>query len=79
MRSLGKILLVSGLLHFVIQGQIYLLLWYLLTSYVCLLVPYEEKDSFSLVFILEGLGGFHSTIQLQFLWHGWLGRRPELL
>ena len=31
-RSLGKTLLVSGLLRFVIQGQTYLLLWYLLTS-----------------------------------------------
>ena len=79
MCSLDKILLAFALLHFVLKAKLVCYSWYLLTSYVCLLVPYEEKDIFSLVFILEGLGGFHSTIQLQFLWHGWLGRRPELL
>ena len=43
--SLGKILLAFALLHFVLQGQTCLLL-YLLTSYFCIPVPYDEEDTF---------------------------------
>ena len=44
--SLGKTLLAFAMLHFVLQGQICLLLQYLLTSYFCIPVPYNEKDIF---------------------------------
>ena len=43
---------------------------YLLTSYFCIPVPYDEKDFFVclfLVLVLEGLVGHHRTIQLQLL------------
>ena len=41
--------------------------WCFLTSYFCIPVPYNEKDIFFGVCILEGLVGFHRTIQLQLL------------
>ena len=42
---------------------------YLLTSYFCIPIPYDEKDVFFFFFmlVLEGLIGLHRTIQLQFL------------
>ena len=40
---------------------------YLLTSNFCILIPYDEKDVFFLVLVLEGLVGFHKIVQL--LWH----------
>ena len=69
--SLGKTLLAFALLHFVLWGQTCLLLQVsLLTSYFCILVPYNEKDIFFfLVLLLKGLVGHHRTIQLQLLWH----------
>ena len=42
--SVGKTLLAFALLHFVLQGQIFCLSRYLLTSYFCIPVPYNEKD-----------------------------------
>ena len=72
MHSLGKTLLGFDLLHFVLQGQICLLLWYLLTSYFCIPVPYYERTSFWLL-VLEGRVGLHRTVQLQFLQHYWSG------
>ena len=42
---------------------------YLLTSYFCIPVPYNEKDIFFLVLILEGLVGHRRTAQLQLLRH----------
>ena len=42
---------------------------YLLTSYFCIPVPCDEKDIFFLVLVLEGLVGFHRTVQLQVLQH----------
>ena len=39
-------LLAFALLHFVLQGQICLYSRYLLTSYFCIQVPYNEKDIF---------------------------------
>ena len=46
---------------------------YLLTSYFCIPVPYDEKYVvvvfFLRVLILEGLVGLLSTVRLQLLWH----------
>ena len=44
MHSLGKIILAFTLLRSVLQNQTYLLLQYLLTSYFCIPVHYDEKD-----------------------------------
>ena len=44
-----------------------------MTSYFCIPVPYNEKDIFFGVLILEGLVGLHRTVQLQLLQHYWLG------
>ena len=51
------------LLHFVLQGQTCLLL---LTSYIFILAPYDEKVIFFLFLALEGHIGLHTTVQLQF-------------
>ena len=51
---------------------------YLLTSYFCIPVPYNEKDIFFWVFGLEGLVCLHRTVQLQLLQHYWSGHRLEL-
>ena len=64
--SLGKTLLAFDLLHFVHQGQTFLLLRYLLTSYFCMPVPWWKGHLFG-VLVLEGLVGIHWTIQLQLL------------
>ena len=40
-----------------------------MTSYFCILVPYDEKDISFLVLVLEGLVGLHRMVQLQLLWH----------
>ena len=69
-------LLAFALLHFVLWGQICLLL---LTSYFCISVPYNEKDMFFWLLVLEGLVGLHRTVQLQLLQHYWLGHRLGLL
>ena len=50
-----------------------------LTSYVCIPVPYNEKDIFFWVLVLKGLVGLHRTIQLQLLQCYWLGHRLGLL
>ena len=39
---------------------------YLLTSYICIPVPYDEKDIF-FVLVLEGRVGPHRIVQLQLL------------
>ena len=36
---------------------------YLLTSYFCIPIAYDEKDIFFLVLVLEGLVGLHRTIE----------------
>ena len=48
---------------------------YLLTSYFCISVPYDEKDIFFLVLVLEGIECIHRIVQLQILWHWRLGHR----
>ena len=45
----------------------------LLISYFCIPIPYDEKDLFFCVLVLEGLIGLHRTTQLKFLRHQWLG------
>ena len=40
-----------------------------MTSYFCILVPYDEKDISFLVLVLEGLVGLHRMVQLQLLQH----------
>jgi len=52
---------------------------YLLTSYFCIPVPYDEEDILFWVLVLQGLVGLHRTIQFQLLWHLWLGHRLGLL
>ena len=47
-----------------------------LTSYFFIPVPYNEKDIFLCVLVLEGPVGLHRTIQL--LQHYWLGHRLGL-
>ena len=47
-----------------------------LTSYFCIPVPYNEKDIFFWVLVLEGLVDLHRTIQL--LQHYWSGHRLGL-
>ena len=79
MHSLGKTLLAFALLHFYSKAKLGCYSRYLLSSYFCILVPYDEKDIFFLVLILEGLVGHHRTIQLQLLWHLCLGHRLGLL
>ena len=46
---------------------------YLLTSYFCIPVSYDEKDIFFCVLVLEGLVGLHKTVQLQLLQNYSLG------
>ena len=77
--SLGKTLLVFALLHSIFQGQICLYSRCFLTSYLCIPVPYNEKDTFFWVLVLKGLVDLHRTIQLQLLQHYWLGHRLGLL
>ena len=79
MLSLGKTLLAFALLHSVLQGQICPLFQVFLTSYFCILVIYNEKDTFLGVLVLEGLVGLHKTVQLQLFKHYWLGYRLGLL
>ena len=50
-----------------------------LTSYFCIPVPYDEKDTFFWVLVLEGLVGLHRTIQFHLFQHYWLGHRLGLL
>ena len=49
-----------------------------LTSYFCIPVPYNEKDIFFWVLVLEGLVCLHRTVQLQLLQHYWSGHRLGL-
>ena len=47
---------------------------YLLTSYFYIQVPYNEKDIFWGVLVVECLVGLHRTIQVQLFQHYWWGR-----
>ena len=73
-----KTLLAFALLHFVLQGQICLLLQVFLDFLLCIPVPCNEKDIFFCVLVLEGLVDLHRTVQLQVLHHYWLGHKLRL-
>ena len=75
---LGKSLLAFDLLHSVLQGQIFLLLQVFLDFLLLQFSPLWWKVHLFGVLVLEGLVGFHRTIQLQFLQHYWLGHRLGL-
>ena len=79
MLSLGRTLLVFALLHSVLKAKFACYSMYFLTSYFCIPVPYNEKDIFFGVLVLEGLVGLHRPIQLQLLQHYCLGHRLDLL
>ena len=75
--SLGKTLLPCFILYS--KAKLACYSRYLLTSYFCILVPYDEKDMLFWVLVLEVLVGLHRTVQLQLLWHFWLGHRLGLM
>ena len=52
---------------------------YLLTSYFCIPISYDEKEIFYLVLAPEVVVGLHRACQLQLLWHQWLGHRLVML
>ena len=76
--SLGKTLLAFALLHFVLQGQICLLLHVSLDFLLLHSSPLWWKGHLLWVLVLEGLVS-HRTVQLQLLQHYWLGHRLGLL
>ena len=74
-------LLASTLIHFVLKGQICLLLQ---VSLKLLLLHFSSlwwkgHIFFGGVLVLEGLVGLHRTVQLQLLQHYWSGHRLGLL
>ena len=77
--SLGKTLLAFVLLHFVLQGQICLLLQVFLDFLLLHSSPLWWKGHLFWVLVLEGLIGLHRTIQLQLLQHYCSGHRLGLL
>ena len=74
--SLGIILLVFALLHFVLQGQTSLLLQVSLDFLLLHSNPLWVGHLF-LVLVLGGLLGLHRTGQLQLLRHQWWGHKLE--
>ena len=68
-----------ALLHFVLQGQICLLLQVSLDFYFCVPVPCNEEDIFFWELFLVGLVGPHRTVQLRLLQHYRLGHRLGLI
>ena len=44
--------------------------YFFCTSYFCIPVPYNWKEIFFWVLVIEGLVGLHITIQLQHYWSG---------
>ena len=77
--SLGKTLLAFALLHFVLQGQTYLLLQVYLDFLLLNSSPLWWKWYLFWVLVLEYLVGLHRTVQLQLLQHYWSGHRLGLL
>ena len=77
--SFGRKLLTFDLLHFILQGQICLLLQVSLDFLLLHSSPLSWKGHLFLVLALEHLVGLHRTIQLQLLQHYWLGHRLGLL
>ena len=78
--SLGKTLLAFALLHFVLQGQTWLLLQVSSLDFLLLhFSPLWWKGHLCWVLVLEGLVGLHRTVEFQLLQHYWLGNRLRLL
>ena len=67
--SLGITLLGFALLHFVLQGQTWLLLQISLDFLLLHSFPHYEKDIIFLVLVLEGNVDLHRTVQCQLLRH----------
>ena len=76
--SLGKTLLVFPCFIFYSKAKLACYSRYLLTSYICIPFPYDEKDTLFCVLVL-GLVGLHRTLQLQLLQCSWLEHRLGLL
>ena len=64
--SLGKSLLAFYLLHFVLQGQICLLLQVFIDFLLLHSSPYNEKNIFFWVLVLEAFVGLHRTFNFSF-------------
>ena len=70
MCSHDKTLLAFALLHFVLsKTKLICYSGYLLTSYFCLPIPYNEKEIFFLVLVLECIVDLHRTGQLKVVQH----------
>ena len=68
-------MLAFSLLHFVLQGQTCLLLQVSLDFLLLHSNPYDEKEIFFGVLVVEGLVGHHRIIQLQLLRPEWWAHR----
>ena len=77
--SLGRTLLAFALLHSVFQGQICLLLHVFLDFLLFHCSHLLWKGHIFWLLYLEGLIGFHKTVQFQLLQHYWSGHRFGLL
>ena len=77
--SLGKTLLAFALLHFVLQGQICLLLQAAIDFLLLHSSPLWTRGHLFGMLVLEGFVDLHRTIQLQLLQHYWLEHRLGLL
>ena len=79
--SLDKTLLAFALLHLYCKVKPACYSGDVLTCTIFIQVPYDEKIFFFffMVLALEGVIGLHRAIQLQLLWHQWLGQRLGLL
>ena len=60
-------LLSFALLHFYSKAKFACYSRYLLTSYFCVPVPYNEKENFLGVLVLKGLVGLYRTVELWLL------------
>ena len=74
---LGQTLLAFALLHFVLQGQIYVLLQVSLDFLLLHSSPLWWKGHLFLVLVLKGLVGLHRTVQFQLLQHYFLGHSVQ--
>ena len=79
MHSLGKTVSLCSASFLYSNAKLACYSKYLLTSYFCIHVSYDEKDMFFLVLVLEGLVVHHRTVQLQLFQLYWLGHRLGLL
>ena len=77
--SFGKTLLAFDLLHFVLQGQICLLLQVSLDFLLLHSITLQWKWHLLGVLVLQGLVGLHRIVQLQLLHHYWSEHQLGLL